>query len=183
MVIRNFYSLLPFGAGLQLFRNPYSLLFAGARATGTITCVGQALIIDGETVTVADGNPAHTPRVYEFRAAGAFTPGNVPVQLAALDSATTVATKLAAAINAEFAAARSGVRTTPALPSPTIPLENIVPSTAANIAITETVVDVGFLVTGMAGGLAPIFDVAAPLLWGPGQRGFTALGIVVEGPS
>jgi hypothetical protein len=182
VVIRNFYSLLPFGAGLQLFFNPYSLLFAGARATGTITCVGQALIIDGETVTVGDGNPAHTPRVYEFRAAGAFTPGNVPVQLVALDSAITVAVKLAAAVAGEFAAGRSGVRTTSSIP-PVVALENIVPSTAANIAITEIVVDAGFLVTGMAGALAPIFDVAAPLLWGPGQRGFTGLGIVVEGPS
>jgi hypothetical protein len=122
----------------------------GTQATGTITAVGGANLIDGETFVINDGvNPAIT---FEFNT-GTPTAGNVLVSYGAGDPAGTVATAIQGAIN--------GVGSTllvtaqaPVAAVVTVNADNF--GTAANQTITETVVDAGFTVTGLATGAARV---------------------------
>lgn len=119
---------------------------AAVAATGSITTVDGATLIDGETFTLDDGvNPA---TVFEFDSNGAVAPGNVAVVFTALDTDATVAAAIQAAINGVVA----GLAITAGAPVvATVPLTNDAEG-AYNVAITDTVAALGFLVTGMTGG-------------------------------
>ena len=116
------------------------------RASGTITCVVQANIIDGQTVVLTDpGGVAHT---FEFDQTGTNTPGagNVEVDISGDTTDVQVAITLASVIDAqaEFNA--------PVPSTAVVAVSQADPGLLGNVTITETVVDAGFLVSGFSGG-------------------------------
>jgi len=116
-------------------------------ASGTITCLGGADLIDGETFTISDG--VHEPTVFEFDSGGGVTAGRTAVAFAGGDSAATVHLAVLAAIN--------GVGATLAITATDgggaiVNLVNENTGTAGNVTITDTVADVDFTHTGMSGG-------------------------------
>ena len=124
---------------------------AAVAATGTITAIAGSLIVDGETFTLNDG--IHTPTVFEFDSGGGVSGSNVAVPFTAGDSAATVAGSIQTAINGVgatlFITASSGGGA----------LTNVThdqSGTVGNQAITETVSNVGFTVTGLSGGTGDV---------------------------
>ncbi|HAM57989.1 MAG TPA: hypothetical protein DCQ64_22275 [Candidatus Rokubacteria bacterium] len=130
------------------------------KATGTITCVAKADLIDAETITISDGT--NTPTVFEFDVNGTgVTAGRVQVDVSGATTAADVGTILHTAIN--------GVTTTLLVVSVdnldgTLDLTNASTGAAGNVVITETVVAAGFLVTGMAGGVDENFGLSQVLV-------------------
>ena len=117
-----------------------------AAATGSITTVSAANISDGETFTLNDGVLAAV--VFEFDKSGnGVTAGRVQVSLSVSGTASDVRDAIIAAVNAHAIAitAANGGATLVNLTADTT-------GTAANQAITETVANAGFVVTGMSGG-------------------------------
>lgn len=109
-------------------------------ATGEITCVAVASLIDGETVTI-------NGTVYEFDVAGNGVAGaNEVVDVSTLTTDLEVADALTTAIN--------GVGAVDAVDNldGTISLTHLTTGAAGNVTITETVADAGFLVSGFTGG-------------------------------
>ena len=107
-----------------------------ANPTGLITCVANALMVDGDYMTINDGT---TSKLYEYdKAADGVTGGRVA--WAAGTTAISVAANLAAAINANRP--NSTVVAT-AVGDGTITLA----STSGNLTLTENVGDAGFLVS------------------------------------
>lgn len=151
---------------------------AAVAATGSITAVATASIIVGETFTVGDGtNPA---TIFEFTAGGAPAPGNVAVDLTALVSAAQVATAIQTAING----VGGTLLVTAAAPvGAVVGLTADVAGTTANVAITDTVANAGFLVSGMSGGLIAStakFVMNAPtIVGGPYTIGYAVSGGLV----
>ena len=125
-----------------------SVTQAAVAATGSITAVPVASIIVGETFAIGDGtNPA---TIFEFTAGGAPTPGNVAVDLTGLVTAAQVATAIQTAVNG----VGGTLLVTAAAPvGAVVGLTADVAGTTANVAITDTVANAGFLVSGMSGGL------------------------------
>ena len=124
-----------------------ALRSVGVFATGSITTVAVASLVDGETVTIGDGV---TSEVFEFDVAGdGVAGGNISVDVSTLVTANDVRDALITAINGtglEITASNGGAA-----------LVNLVADnygTGPNVAITETVVNAGFVVSGMAGGAA-----------------------------
>lgn len=122
---------------------------AAAAATGTITCVAKASLVDGETITISDGTNAAT--VFEWDVNGTGVEGtNVQVDISAVTTAQECATALRAAIN--------GVTTTLTVTAGA-PTDGVMALTADtsdathNVAITHTVASEDFAVTGMSGGI------------------------------
>src|SRR5574343_11486 len=132
-------------AGLNNGIYTVTTLGAGAAAaTGSIVAVAGANLVDGETFTVSDGY--HTPVVFEFDSGGGVSGANVAVAFTGGDSASTVASAIASAINGadlDITAAPSGA---------TVNLTADYLGTTGNVAITETVADGGFTVSGMSAG-------------------------------
>lgn len=120
----------------------------GSFPTGSITIPagGGGVLGDGDTFTISDG--VNGPKVFEFDSGGGVVSGHIPVPFTSGDSRATVVTSVITAIN--------GV--TPFLVSASpggtgiVALRNTKCSLAGNAAITETVADPGFLVSGMTGG-------------------------------
>jgi len=117
-------------------------------ATGSIVAVAKASLIDGETFTLDDGtNPA---TVFEFDVdGGGVGVGNVAVDVSAITTAAQVKTAIINAINgvgAGLAITASSGGTA------TVALVNDVLGPSGNEAITETVANSGFIVSGMSGG-------------------------------
>lgn len=109
-------------------------------ATGSVTCVAVANLIDGETVPIAG-------TVYEFDVAGnGVGGGNTAVDVSTLTTAAEVAGALAAAIVGVGA-----VGATDNLDG-TISLVHATPGAAWNEAGSDTVADAGFVYTGLSGG-------------------------------
>jgi hypothetical protein len=117
------------------------------RATGTITTITGALLVDGETFTLDDGvNPAV---VFEFDDDSTVVPGNVPVPFTALSTANQVRDTILSSVHGaaiDITASIGGAGL--------VNLTNDLSGTAGNVTITETVTNVGFIVTGMSGGTA-----------------------------
>jgi len=131
-------------------------LLSGAKPTGAIIVdnagLGSVNVLDGETFTLNDGvNPAvvfefdnnssvvQTPTLRQVDITGAATASDVSVAIAAaINSAPTLD------INADDGGGSSG----------NVSLSNTTSGSAGNIAITETVVDSDFVVSGMSGGSA-----------------------------
>lgn len=123
-------------------------IVTGVAATGTITTVAGANLVDGETFTLNDG--VHAPTIFEFDSNASVTPGNIAVTFTGGDSATTVRGAIISAINGV-----AGTLTITASigGAAVVNLVNDATGTAGNHAISETVADGGFLVTGMSGGV------------------------------
>jgi hypothetical protein len=124
---------------------------AAVAATGTITAVAGANLVDGETFTLNDG--VNTPTVFEFDSGGGVTGANVAVPFTGGDSAATVAASIQSAINGVgstllITASSGGGAVTN--------LTHDRKGTVGNNAITDSVSDVGFTTTGMSGGAGDI---------------------------
>lgn len=130
-------------------------------STGSIICVARASLVDGQTFTLDDGvNPA---KVFEFDLiSNGGSPGNVIVDLpVTVSSATQVRDAMVTAING----AGLFIEATPFNPGAVILLKN---PRGFNIAITETVANAGFIVSGMSNGVQPenenyLFELGATL--------------------
>ncbi len=115
-------------------------------ATGTITTVAGALLVDGETFTIDDGDGATT---FEFDSDGTIDSDFVTVPFTAADSADVVRDAVIAAIAGE-----SGFSVTASNGgAATVNLVQDLASFDGNIALTEDVAAGGFAVTGMTGGV------------------------------
>jgi len=138
-----------------------------AQARGTITTIAGSLIVDGENFVLSDGvNPAVT---FEFdsNASVVNTATLRALVFTGGDSADTIRDTIIAAVNAAptlNVTAYSGG-------SALVNLINDTGGTAGNVAITETVVGAGFVVTGMSGGatgqnwkLLTVYALQAPTL-------------------
>jgi len=134
----------------QVYRNRYeagiALRIGGDLAEGDITTIEAALINDGEVFVLNDGaNPAVT---FEFDKDGSVVETDTlrQVDLSGGGDADAVRDLIIAAINSapvlEITASNGGAAT--------VDLVGL-PGTAANNAITDTVLNVGFTHTGMAG--------------------------------
>jgi hypothetical protein len=116
-------------------------------ATGSITAVAGSLLIDTETFVINDGVNAAVTFEFDSNASVVETATLRRVAFTAGDSAATVAATIATAINA--ATLLVNVSSTVGA---TVNLVNERPVTTSNIAITDTVADVGFTTVGMTGG-------------------------------
>ena len=114
-------------------------------ATGSIVCIVGANINDGETFTINDGHG--NTIVFEFDVGGGGVGGgNTAVVISAADTAVQVADAVRAAINA------SALQITASGATATVVLTNDNLDDEGNQAITETVVNSSFTVSGMSGG-------------------------------
>ena len=119
-------------------------------ATGSITAVAKASLLDNQTFTINDG--VNTAVVFEFKVTGGYvrTGTDTTVDVSGATDAASVAAIIRTAIN--------GVTTALAVTAGTV-VGAVVPLTndaygAYNTAITETVVNAGFVCTGMTGGVS-----------------------------
>ena len=119
-------------------------------ATGSITTVTGALLIDGETFTVNDGvNPS---TVFEFDSGGGVTPPNVAVPFTGGDTADQVRDAIIAAVNGVGA----GLLITASIGGAGLVTLTNDSVGYHNVLITETVAAGGFAVSGMAGGTGSV---------------------------
>lgn len=133
--------------------------FASAKATGTLVAVGGDDLNDGETFTLDDG--IHAPTVFEFDNTGSVTGANVKITFSKSGSGTSAGTmrdRVVTAVNSvpgslQIIATASG--------STTVNLTHELATNLGNHAITETVSDPGFDISGMAGGLGGDCALAA----------------------
>lgn len=128
------------------------------KAVGNIECVPKADLIDGETLTIGTV-------VFEFDVNGTgVTAGRTQVNVSGATTAAEVAAILHTAINGVGAGLL--ITSTDNLDG-TLDLEADVAGVAGNLAISDTVADTDFVVTGMAGGVDPNFGLVQ-LLSRPG---------------
>lgn len=115
-------------------------------ATGTITCVAKASLVDTDYFTIDDG--VDTPVIYELDVTGdGVTSGRTRIDVSSATTSTSVATIVAAVITATqtrlvVADNEDG----------TLSLHHKRCGIVGNVSITENVANAGFLVTGMSGG-------------------------------
>lgn len=120
-----------------------------AKATGTITTTLAANILDGETFTLDDG--INTPTVFEFDKVPDGVAGtNVVVDISAAVTADDVRDAIITAITGvggtlAMAATSGGAAT--------VNLENDTVGQHGNTSQSETVVNAGFVITNMTGGV------------------------------
>jgi hypothetical protein len=124
------------------------LALVNVAATGSITAVPVASLVDGETFVIDDGiNPAVT---FEFDNNGSVVE---TATLRQVDiSAITTDAEVATAIYNAITNAPTLNITAVAPATNTVGLTNDVVGVVGNVAITETVLDGGFTVAGMSGG-------------------------------
>jgi Ca2+-binding RTX toxin-like protein len=123
---------------------------ANVKATGSITAVAKANLVDGETFTINDGT--NTATVFEFDVTGnGVGAGNTLVNVSAATDDASVAVIIRTAINTVAA----GLTVTALAPvGALVGLEADTADATHNVTITDTVVDGGFLVSGMTNGSA-----------------------------
>jgi len=120
-------------------------------ATGTITTGTGANMVAGKVITIDDG--VNDPVVFEFvaDAEDIADPANIPVVFAGTETAAEMRDLLLAAIQGsdlDITATSSGAAS--------IALENDLAGTVGNVAITEDIAHVSYVVAGMSGGLGAI---------------------------
>lgn len=127
----------------------------GERAEGSITCVPKSGLVNGESFVIDDGiNPAVT---FWFDVSGVYVPGggyddtNIEVDVSGDVTDSDVAVTVAAAILGAptlniYAAPLSGAL------DHIVRVQNTVGGSHGNVAMTETVVDGTFVVSGLSGG-------------------------------
>lgn len=125
---------------------------AGKAATGSITVVAQANLVDGETFTIDDGvNPALT---FEYDVAGnGVGGGNRTVDVSGDTTVGQVQVTTIAAIQSAIDADLLDLTVEEGEDPGVILLTNTAIGAAGNVDITETVTDGGFVVDGMSGGV------------------------------
>lgn len=134
--------------GLDVGKRSVSIAYTtlGAQATGSITAIQEADLIDGETFIIDDGvNP---PTVFEIDIGGGGVAGsNVAVVIAAMDADSVVASLINDAINGVGAT----LLITSTVAGAIVSLTNVNPG-AFNEPIIENIANVGFIAAGMSGG-------------------------------
>jgi hypothetical protein len=121
----------------------------GATATGLITTVAKADLIDGETVVLISA--AGATITFHFDVSGTYIPGggydasNIRVDVSSDTTADDVATTLAAAIDGT-------VFTAPAPAANILIVTQTAAGTDGNTTMVDTVANAGFLATGFSGG-------------------------------
>jgi len=118
-------------------------------ATGSITAVSANLLANGETFTISDG--IHPPVTFEFNSTTAGV-GHVLVQRIPSASPATVAASIRTAI-LSGGAALAITATINASNAAQVLLQDGNTGVPGNVAITETVANTGFVVSGMSGGV------------------------------
>jgi hypothetical protein len=147
--------LIPFTSStLVADENPVPVM-----ATGTITAVPFASIIDGQTFTLNDG--VHPAVVFEFDTVpDGVVLGNIQVDISGLATAVGVASAMVEAINTApnlNLTADNGLGTLA-----TVTIQNFGAGTAGNFPTStwsDTVVDAGFVITQPTGGAAGAFPL------------------------
>jgi hypothetical protein len=171
---------------LNLCRDPGSppgplvTVIPAGRAAGTIEAVAGISLVDGETLTLGDGATFTT---FEFDSDGIVMPGHVGIPFSSHASTLQVRDAIIAAINGEHdLAVRASASYLPMQPHVAV-LTNDHYGRHGNVAITATVVDRAFAVTGMMGGVGESADVRiSGGTWrtsvgpGSGKRYFEARG-------
>ncbi len=118
------------------------------------------------------------PKVFEFDKNGIIGSGNIPVSITDAMTDLEVATAILTAINGVLLDLR--VTASQAFASPVVTLQCDTPANSVrNVPITETVIDAGFLVSGMSGGVAgevEFFPVRFPEISFP----FDVVGVSFE---
>jgi hypothetical protein len=116
------------------------------QATGSlaIPAGGGGAIIDAETFTLT--NTAGTATVFEFDVGGGGITGDVAVVITGAENQAALSALVFGAING------AGIDITAVDNGTSVGLTQDTAGTAGNVTITETVVDVGFVAAGFAGG-------------------------------
>jgi hypothetical protein len=132
---------------VNLVMKPGSTL-TGVKATGTITCIGGADLLDGEEIVLDDG--VNDPVTLEIDDDDSVTETDTlrQVVIAGTETAAEIAALITAAINGAPELAITATDNEDG----TISLENDAFGSVGNVAITETVADTDFVVAGMSGG-------------------------------
>lgn len=117
-----------------------------ARATGTITCVAKASLVDGDYLTIGDGiSPL---KLYEFD----LTPNGVTAGRIVVDVSTdTTAAQVAARLRTAILANQPSLSVTDNADG-TLSITHNWPGSGGNVAMTENVANAGFTVAGLTGG-------------------------------
>ena len=145
------YLILNFGNSRLSTRSRLNTI---VRATGDITMVAASLLaaaVDTDTFVLDDGvNPAVT---FAFDDDSSVVESSTlrAVNHTGAETATAMRDLIVTAINA---APTLAITASPATAAAVVDLVNDAPGVAGNVTTTETVVDAGFLVSGMAGGVA-----------------------------
>lgn len=124
----------------------------GYAATGTITAIAGAAIVDDKSFVLDDGD--NPPVTFTFDDDASVTPSATlrAIVFTALDDVATVKAAIIAAINEAFEDEDLTIEATPGAGA-VINLTNTVLGAAGNEDITEDGVGTGFEVSGMAGGI------------------------------
>lgn len=122
----------------------------GAYAAGNIRVVSGAHLVDGEVFVLNDG--VHAAVTFEFDNNGSVVPS--PTLRAVNFTAGSTELQMRDAVIAAIAGAPTLDITASAADPSNVALQNDAIGTAGNVAITTTVADSVFAVSGMAGGLA-----------------------------
>lgn len=119
---------------------------SGSRASGTVTCVAKASLVDGDYLTIGDGIvPA---KVYEFD----LVPNGVAAGRVVVDvSADTTAAHVAARLRTAILVNQPSLTVTDNADG-TLTITHQWAGTGGNVTMTENVTNVGFLVAGLTGG-------------------------------
>jgi len=134
---------------VQLLSGATATNGAGSMAVGSITTVAVANLVDGETFTLDDGV---TSSVFEFDKTGnGVTGGRVAVDVSGDTTAGDVRDTVIAAVNGSGLTIAASIAGTAKAG-----LKNAVVGTVGNTTSGDTVDDVGFVVTNMAGGIAGV---------------------------
>lgn len=151
---------------------------ANAYATGSITAVAKANLVDGETFSISDGYQTVT---FEFDLPpDGVSGGNVVVDVSADTTAVEVASRMVSAINGSALAITADNSSGT---SATVDLTQDRGGTRGNTTIAETVTDAGFTKVDFSGGAGDVVVLSvagseAPTLAAAVGAG-TALGAVV----
>jgi len=122
----------------------------GVLATGSLTTIAKASLVDGETFTIGDGR--NTPVIFEFDTVGTgVAVGHVQVDVSGDTSADDVRDTCIAAINGVGTGLKI-TATTGGAATVTLTADDY--GSYQNVTITDTVTNVGFTHTGMSGGVA-----------------------------
>lgn len=122
----------------------------GARAKGQIVPVTGALLVDGETFTLNDG--INGAKIFEFDSNGSVSGSNIPVTFTAGMTKYQIQAAIITAVNVTAVAAGDFYIRAWQGSGGNVQLIDKQGGTIGNQAITETVANAGFLVSGMSGG-------------------------------
>lgn len=169
-IISNTHRIITVAAGSDMAADV--TVDSGTAASGSITFVAQANMVDGETIVLDDGELP--PVTFHINQSGGYTPGggydatNIEVDISGDTSAADVAGTFATALTG------ANINFSPGAVAATLPITADNVGDQANNAIIETVADAGFLVSGMSLGVDATedhFRVQVPLSFTGGRNG------------